>query len=56
MLLGYGPVTQALLGTGLTWALTAAGAATALLLPAGNQRKVMDISLGFAAGKVHPMH
>ena len=49
MLLGYGPVTQALLGTGLTWALTAAVAATALLLPAGNQRKVMDISLAWVS-------
>lgn len=46
---GYSPVTQALLGTILTWGLTALGAATAILLR-GNQRKFMDISLGFAAG------
>jgi len=49
MLQGYSPVTQALLGTILTWGLTALGAATAILLR-GNQRKFMDISLGFAAG------
>jgi len=49
MLPGYSPVTQALLGTLFTWGLTAMGAATAIFLR-GNQRKFMDISLGFAAG------
>lgn len=49
MLEGYSPVTQALLGTTFTWGLTALGAATAIFLR-GNQRKFMDISLGFAAG------
>lgn len=49
MLPGYSPVTQALLGTLFTWGLTALGAATAIFLR-GNQRKFMDISLGFAAG------
>eukprot|EP00092_Neocalanus_flemingeri_P018295 GFUD01019802.1.p1 GENE.GFUD01019802.1~~GFUD01019802.1.p1 ORF type:complete len:324 (-),score=99.68 GFUD01019802.1:330-1301(-) len=49
MLEGYSPVTQALLGTLFTWGLTALGAATAIFLR-GNQRKFMDISLGFAAG------
>eukprot|EP00090_Calanus_glacialis_P045117 TRINITY_DN8193_c0_g1_i1.p1 TRINITY_DN8193_c0_g1~~TRINITY_DN8193_c0_g1_i1.p1 ORF type:complete len:321 (-),score=99.72 TRINITY_DN8193_c0_g1_i1:244-1206(-) len=49
MLPGYSPVTQALLGTLFTWGLTALGAATAIFLR-GNQRKLMDISLGFAAG------
>jgi len=49
MLQGYSPVTQALLGTIFTWGLTALGAATAIFLR-GNQRKLMDISLGFAAG------
>lgn len=49
MLEGYSPVTQAFLGTLFTWALTALGASTAIFLK-GNQRKVMDISLGFAAG------
>jgi zinc transporter 11 len=49
MLQGYSPITQALLGTLFTWGVTALGAATAILLK-GNQRKFMDISLGFAAG------
>jgi len=49
MLEGYSPVIQALLGTLFTWGLTALGAATAIFLK-GNQRKFMDISLGFAAG------
>ena len=38
-------LTEWLLGTGLTAAVTA----TALLLPAGNQRKVMDISLAWVS-------
>ena len=41
-----------LLGTGLTWALSVAVAATALLLPAGNQHKVMDISLAWVSLQV----
>ncbi|XP_065086237.1 zinc transporter ZIP11 [Ochlerotatus camptorhynchus] len=49
MIQGYGPVTQALLGTLLTWGLTALGAALVIFLR-GNQRKSLDISLGFAAG------
>lgn len=49
MISGYGPVTQALLGTLLTWALTAAGAACVIFLR-GNQRKSLDAALGFAAG------
>lgn len=40
---------QALLGTLLTWGLTAAGSAVVFLL-AGTKRKVLDGSLGFAAG------
>lgn len=36
MIQGYGPVTQALLGTLLTWGLTAAGAAMVIFLR-GNQ-------------------
>lgn len=36
MIVGYGPVTQALLGTLLTWGLTAAGAAMVVFLR-GNQ-------------------
>lgn len=43
------PVSQALLGTLLTWGLTAAGSAVVFLL-SGTQRKVLDASLGFAAG------
>lgn len=36
MIQGYGPVTQALLGTLLTWGLTAAGSAMVIFLR-GNQ-------------------
>lgn len=49
MIQGYGSVTQALLGTLLTWGLTALGSGLVVLLR-GNQRKSLDISLGFAAG------
>ena len=49
MLPGYSPTTQALLGTLFTWGLTLAGAGMALFLR-GNQRKMLDTSLGFAAG------
>ncbi|XP_042882935.1 zinc transporter ZIP11-like isoform X2 [Penaeus japonicus] len=49
MLESASPVTQALLGTLLTWGLTAAGSAVVFLL-AGTKRKVLDGSLGFAAG------
>ncbi|XP_066990040.1 zinc transporter ZIP11 [Macrobrachium rosenbergii] len=49
MIEGASPVLQALLGTLLTWGLTAAGSAVVFLL-AGTQRKVLDSSLGFAAG------
>ena len=49
MIEGQSPVVQALLGTLLTWGLTLAGAAMALFLR-GNQRKLLDTSLGFAAG------
>ncbi|NXC07276.1 S39AB protein, partial [Orthonyx spaldingii] len=44
-----GPVLQALLGTFLTWALTAAGSALVFVFSSG-QRRVLDGSLGFAAG------
>lgn len=43
------PVTQAFLGTLMTWFLTAAGAAVAFFIH-GNQRVMLDGSLGFAAG------
>ncbi|XP_076293566.1 zinc/iron regulated transporter-related protein 48C isoform X2 [Lasioglossum baleicum] len=49
MLKGYSRITQALLGTLFTWALTAAGAALVIVIR-GKQRKLLDISLGFAAG------
>lgn len=49
MLPGYGRITQALLGTLLTWGLTAAGACCVLFLR-GNHRKSLDAALGFAAG------
>ena len=50
MIEGQSPVIQALLGTLLTWGLTLAGATMALFLQGGNQRKLLDTSLGFAAG------
>lgn len=43
------PVTQAFLGTLMTWFLTAAGASVAFFIQ-GNQRILLDASLGFAAG------
>lgn len=49
MIQGYGPVTQALLGTLLTWGLTALGAGMVVFIR-GNQRKTLDAALGFAAG------
>ncbi|NWW24389.1 S39AB protein, partial [Falcunculus frontatus] len=44
-----GPVVQALLGTFLTWGLTAAGSALVFVFSSG-QRRILDGSLGFAAG------
>lgn len=49
MIAGYGPVLQAFLGTLFTWALTALGAALVFVFD-GKQRRVLDGSLGFAAG------
>ncbi|XP_028331550.1 zinc transporter ZIP11 isoform X2 [Gouania willdenowi] len=49
MLEGYSPVTQALLGTLFTWGLTAAGAALVFIFSA-RQKRILDGSLGFAAG------
>lgn len=49
MIPGYGPVTQALLGTLFTWGLTAAGAGCVFFIR-GKHRKLLDVSLGFAAG------
>ncbi|XP_072793124.1 zinc transporter ZIP11 isoform X1 [Taeniopygia guttata] len=49
MIPGVGPVPQALLGTLLTWGLTAAGSALVFVFSSG-QRRILDGSLGFAAG------
>lgn len=49
MLQGYSSVSQALLGTFFTWAMTAAGAALVFIFSSG-QRRILDGSLGFAAG------
>ncbi|CAH1366156.1 zinc transporter ZIP11 isoform X1 [Tenebrio molitor] len=49
MIQGHGPVMQAFLGTLFTWGLTAAGAALVVVIR-GSQRKLLDASLGFAAG------
>ncbi|XP_006872361.1 PREDICTED: zinc transporter ZIP11 isoform X2 [Chrysochloris asiatica] len=49
MLQGYSSVFQALLGTFFTWAMTAAGAALVFVFSSG-QRRILDGSLGFAAG------
>lgn len=46
------PYVQALLGTCFTWAMTAVGSAMIFLLPlhADSTKKLLDCSLGFAAG------
>ncbi|XP_024616703.1 zinc transporter ZIP11 isoform X1 [Neophocaena asiaeorientalis asiaeorientalis] len=49
MLQGHSPVSQALLGTFFTWGMTAAGAALVFVFSSG-QRRILDGSLGFAAG------
>ncbi|XP_017271579.1 zinc transporter ZIP11 isoform X1 [Kryptolebias marmoratus] len=49
MLEGYSPLTQALLGTLFTWGLTAAGAALVFVF-SSRQKRILDGSLGFAAG------
>ncbi|XP_068161593.1 zinc transporter ZIP11-like isoform X2 [Antennarius striatus] len=49
MLEGYSPVTQALLGTLFTWGLTAAGASLVFVF-SSRQKRILDGSLGFAAG------
>ncbi|XP_006886306.1 PREDICTED: zinc transporter ZIP11 isoform X2 [Elephantulus edwardii] len=49
MLQGYSSVFQALLGTFFTWGMTAAGAALVFVFSSG-QRRILDGSLGFAAG------
>lgn len=46
---GFSPIVQALIGTGFTWGMTAAGAAT-IFLGRALSRKVLDWMLGFAAG------
>ncbi|XP_042198497.1 zinc transporter ZIP11 [Callorhinchus milii] len=49
MIEGSHPVFQSLLGTLLTWAVTAAGAALVFIFSSG-QKRILDGSLGFAAG------
>ncbi|KAG8179525.1 hypothetical protein JTE90_025754 [Oedothorax gibbosus] len=49
MIRGFSPFFQSLLGTLFTWALTGAGAALVFLF-SSTQRKLLDGSLGFAAG------
>lgn len=49
MIPNYNPVVQALLGTLFTWGVTALGSAVVFVFSSG-QRKVLDASLGFAAG------
>ncbi|XP_032669125.1 zinc transporter ZIP11 isoform X1 [Odontomachus brunneus] len=49
MIKDHTATTQALLGTLFTWALTAAGAALVIVIR-GKQRKLLDVSLGFAGG------
>ncbi|XP_075225278.1 zinc/iron regulated transporter-related protein 48C isoform X3 [Lycorma delicatula] len=49
MLPQFGPITQTVLGTLFTWGLTAAGAGLVVIIH-GKQRKLLDTSLGFAAG------
>ncbi|XP_049320773.1 zinc transporter ZIP11 isoform X2 [Astyanax mexicanus] len=49
MLPDHSPVVQALLGTLFTWGLTAAGAALVFVF-SSRQKRILDGSLGFAAG------
>uniref|UniRef100_A0A914Z0C6 Zinc transporter ZIP11 n=1 Tax=Panagrolaimus superbus TaxID=310955 RepID=A0A914Z0C6_9BILA len=49
MILGYPPVLQALFASLFTWFVTALGAALVFVLPS-NSKKILDVSLGFAAG------
>ncbi|XP_045381169.1 zinc transporter ZIP11 isoform X2 [Lemur catta] len=49
MLQGHSSVSQALLGTFFTWGMTAAGAALVFVF-SSRQRRILDGSLGFAAG------
>lgn len=49
MIEGANPVLQAFLGTLMTWGLTAVGAGVVFFCRTG-QRKILDGSLGFAAG------
>ena len=51
MIEGQTAVVQTLMGTLLTWGLTALGSGLVFLLPIGSHRKLLDASLGFAAGK-----
>ncbi|KAF5405074.1 DNA polymerase epsilon subunit 1 [Paragonimus heterotremus] len=54
MLAGYSPFIQTLLGTGLTWAVTALGAVFCALYTqratSSRQHLLLDCSLGFSAG------
>ena len=54
MIDGISPTLQAFLGTLLTWGLTALGSGVVYIIPknqsAVKQRKLLDSSLGFAAG------
>ncbi|KAL1446096.1 hypothetical protein MTO96_044688 [Rhipicephalus appendiculatus] len=56
MIQGLSPLNQAVLGTLFTWGLTAAGAALVFVLNS-TKRKILDGSLGFAAGgKLDVLH
>ena len=46
---GFSPITQALLASLFTWGVTALGAA-AVFFTSGVNRRMLDLSLGFAAG------
>lgn len=53
MIQGENKILQAFLGTLLTWGLTAAGSALVFIFSTGRfagKRKILDFSLGFAAG------
>ncbi|XP_065222958.1 zinc transporter ZIP11 [Planococcus citri] len=49
MIENLSPIKQTVLGTLFTWGLTALGAAFVIVFN-GTQRKLLDVSLGFAAG------
>lgn len=55
MIQGYGPVTQALLGTLLTWGLTALGSAMVVFLRGNQVRIILHQSPSACLSNIHPV-